>query len=150
MSEPFSTLGGIATLQAGANYAAIAESLPRRFRSRGFALIYALPVAILARLHLAAGEAIDARLFASLAANSLAIAGLAALPQVTGRTARAMMWLGDMTYSSYLTHFPLQLVTVTAAALAGTALDWRRCRRARSRTRRRGSSAVPARRTSRG
>ena len=56
---------------------------------------------------------------------ALAIAGLAALPQVTGRTARAMMWLGDMTYSSYLTHFPLQLVTVTAAALAGTALDWR-------------------------
>ncbi len=40
---------------------------------------FALPVAILARLHLAAGEAIDARLFASLAANSLAIAGLAAL-----------------------------------------------------------------------
>ncbi|MFZ9448789.1 MAG: ABC transporter permease, partial [Alphaproteobacteria bacterium] len=40
---------------------------------------FVLPVAILLRLHLAAGEAIDARLFAGLAANSLAIAGLAAL-----------------------------------------------------------------------
>jgi len=40
---------------------------------------FVLPVAILLRLHLAAGEGIDARLFAGLAANSLAIAGLAAL-----------------------------------------------------------------------
>jgi iron(III) transport system permease protein len=40
---------------------------------------FVLPVAILLRLHLAAGDAIDARLFAGLAANSLAIAGLAAL-----------------------------------------------------------------------
>lgn len=40
-------LGWVATLPTAAIYATIAESLPRRLRSRGFALIYALPVAIL-------------------------------------------------------------------------------------------------------
>lgn len=40
-------LGLIATLPSAAIYATIAESLPRNLRSRGFALIYSLPVAIL-------------------------------------------------------------------------------------------------------
>lgn len=40
-------LSGLANLQNGAIYAAISESLPRHVRSRGFALIYALPVTLL-------------------------------------------------------------------------------------------------------
>jgi MFS family permease len=40
-------LNGIANLQNGPTYAAIAESLPRRIRGRAFALVYAAPVTLL-------------------------------------------------------------------------------------------------------
>lgn len=50
---------------------------------------------------------------------------LAALPQASGRSAVALTRLGDMTYSSYLTHFPIQLALVTVAAYAGRDVPWR-------------------------
>ena len=58
-------------------------------------------------------------------AVALLLVALGALPQATGGLARLLTWLGDLTYSSYLIHFPLQLLAVTLTTAMGTALDWR-------------------------
>lgn len=47
----------------------------------------------------------------------------AILPELTGRKARIATHLGNTTYSSYLIHYPFQLVILTVAAAAGTTLD---------------------------
>lgn len=47
----------------------------------------------------------------------------ALLPQVRGRAGRVFGHLGNTTYSSYLVHFPLQLVAVTVMAAFGVVPD---------------------------
>lgn len=65
---------------------------------------------------------------AELVVKWMAFPGLVVLLALTdhmlGAAARRLHWLGDISYSSYLIHFPLQLSLVAFAAATGTAIDF--------------------------
>src|SRR5471032_1295441 len=52
------------------------------------------------------------------------IVGLALLDRRIERFTRPIGWIGNLSYSSYLLHFPLQLLLVVAAFSLGVTIDY--------------------------